>query len=406
MSKVLVKTDITKKFLGAVLLIAGVSIGSGMLGMPIATGFAGFVPSLFVMAITWASLLFTGFLMVDVNIQHPGNIVTMAKNTLGSTGRIFSWITFLFLLYALDVAFLAAGGKILGALFPKIPHSLFPFLIAAPLAIVLSLGIHATDWVNRILVVGKLLVGYGVLVFLVPSHVEMALLKHVDLYIIPFTLPVIVQAFGFHTVIPSIVNYLDRDVSKIRLSLLLGNLIGFLVYLFWEFLVLGVVPVTGPASIASAYSAGDVATTPLIQILHSPLISMGATIFALCGMGTAYLGVTLGLMGFLTDGLKVSDHPSRKWISQLLTFAPPLVFVFVAPTVFLSALSYAGALVAIIFGLFPIFMAWKLPETSYWKGGVGKYLLLGASLFFLVTIVFDLLSQCGVFIEPIQKYLG
>ncbi len=405
MSNSLVKSNIARKFIGAILLVAGVSIGSGMLGMPIATGFAGFIPSMFVMMVTWAALLFTGCLMVDVNVQYPGNIVSMAKNTLGPKGRFFSWVAFLFLLYALDVAFLAAGGKILGAFFPYIPHSLFPFLIAIPLALVLSFGIRTTDLVNRVLVVGKLLVGYGILVFLVPSHVEMALLKHVDLYLIPFTVPVIVQAFGYHTVIPSIVEYLDRDVSRIRLSLILGNLIGFAVYLFWNFLVLGVVPVNGSSSIASAFATGDVATTPLIQILHSPIIALGATIFALCGVGTAYLGVTLGLMGFLEDGLKVAHHPSRKWISQVLTFAPPLIFVYLAPMVFLSALSYAGALVAIIFGLFPILMAWKLPETSYWKSPIGKCLLLSGALFFLLTIVFDLLTQCGMFTHSIGKYL-
>lgn len=389
------------KLIGAILLVAGVAIGAGMLGMPVVTGLAGFYPSLFAMISCWAFLLVTGFLMVDVNIslsKEGGGVISMAEHTLGKWGKVFSWITYLFLLYALDIAFIAAGQNIIGKLCPTLPSSIVPLLIVIPLGLIISRGICAVDGVNRFLVVAKLVFGYGLLVLLVPPHVRASLLTHIDLNIIPFSLPFILQAFGFHTIIPSIVHYLKKDVRLIRAALTWGSLIALLVYAIWEMLVLGVVPLTGQVSITNSYLQGQVSTIPLTDLLHSPLIELGATLFGLLGVGTAFLGVTLSLFDCLIDGLNLPEGKKGRWIAVILTFAPPLVFVYWDHSLFLSALSYAGAFVAILFGLFPIAMAWTLDSSFFWSTKKGRVVLIGGALFFISILGFDILSKIGYLI--------
>jgi tyrosine-specific transport protein len=386
------------KMFGAILLVAGAAIGAGMLGMPIVTGFAGFYPSLILMVLCWGFLLLTSILMVEVNLslEKESNIISMAEKTLGKWGKMISWIVYLFLLYALDVAFLSGGSEILHNIFPSIPAIFFPILIMLPLSWIIYCGIKAVDHVNRYLVIGKLGVGYAILIFFIPPHIKGSLLTHVDFSFMPFTLPIIVQAFGFHTVVASLVNYLDRDVKKLKIALTIGSLISLVVYAIWELLVLGVVPVVGEVSISKAYVLSEVSTTPLIKILHTPIISTGAIIFALLAVITAFLGVSIGLFDFWLDGLKIKKNLKGKVLVWLLSFLPSLIFVYTCKRIFLVSLEYAGAFVAIIFGLIPILMAFKLPKPFYWTTRSGRTILVVAAVFFSLVIFYEILGKIGL----------
>nr|NGX30096.1 Tyrosine-specific transport protein [Candidatus Anoxychlamydiales bacterium] len=64
----------TNKFLGSILLISGTTIGAGMLGLPVTTGFAGFFPTLFVLLFFWGYMLITAFLYLEANLSVKGNV--------------------------------------------------------------------------------------------------------------------------------------------------------------------------------------------------------------------------------------------------------------------------------------------------------------------------------------------
>lgn len=395
------------RFLGAILLVAGTAIGAGMLGLPIITGFCGFCPSFLVIVACWAFLLMTAFIILDVNLSMEGevNIISMAEKTLGKWGKVVAWTSNLFLLYALEVAFMAGGSQILKDLLP-FPSWIFPLLILCPLGMVIVKGMRIIDKVNRIFMIGKLGVGYVILICFVPSHVKFSLLSHADFSPLLFTLPIVIQSFCFHAVIPSLVNYLDRDAKKLRMSIFLGSLISLIVYGLWEFLVLGVVPVVGEISLSNAWANGSVSTAPLIEVLHVSVISTGAVIFALFAVGTAFLGVSLGLFDFLIDGLKMKKDLKGKSIAFASTFIPSLIFVYTCERVFIGALEYAGAFVAVISGIIPICMAWTLPKPSFWRSSSGRVLLIGSGVFFSLVVILDVLSKMGYLQPLIQRYIS
>ena len=130
-----------------------------------------------------------------------------------------------------------------------------------------------------------------------------------------------------------------NDVKKLRLTLFIGSLIPFLVYIVWEFLILGVVPLP---DLAAAWAAGESGVAPLSHLLQNPWIGGVASLFSFFAIITSFLGVSLSLSDFLTDGLKMKRFSFGREFSSLLTFVPPLFFVYTYPRGFILALQYAG----------------------------------------------------------------
>lgn len=101
--------------MGGVLLVSGTTIGAAMLALPVATGFAGFIPSVVLFVACWLYFTYTALLMLEVNLWFGDNVnlITMANRTIGRWGEFLSWLIFLLLLYALTTAYVAGSGSIM-----------------------------------------------------------------------------------------------------------------------------------------------------------------------------------------------------------------------------------------------------------------------------------------------------
>ena len=97
------------------LLVAGTSIGGGMLALPVLTAYAGFLPSAVIFFLCWLFMASTGLLFLEVSqwMQRDANIVSMAESTLGKVGKYFAWVVYLFLFYCLTVAYMVGCGNTL-----------------------------------------------------------------------------------------------------------------------------------------------------------------------------------------------------------------------------------------------------------------------------------------------------
>ena len=389
----------TNRFFGGVLLVAGTSIGAGMLALPVTTGFGGFVPSLGVLAILWLFMLITALLFLEVNLfmGREVNLITMAYRTLGMWGKILSWITYLLLLYSLTAAYIAGSTPLFQDFVQFVFHFTLPQWIAPfPLLIlfwiIVYLGTKSVDYLNRILMIG-LISAYILLVCFLPAHVEPNLLRHVDTKAAIIGIPVVITSFGFHIIIPTLTTYMNYEGSRLRWCVVIGSIIPFLVYVLWEFLILGIVPLWGENSLVQSFKEGSGAIIPLSQILNNSRISIAAHLFSFFAIITSFLGVSTALSDFLTDGLKLKRMSSGRLIACLLTFIPPLIFVLVYRHGFILALQYAGAFVAILLGFLPAVMAWTLPKPSYWRTFFGRCLLVTIILISLFIVVIDFIEE-------------
>jgi len=387
--------------LGGMLLIAGSCVGAGMLGLPIMTGLAGFWPSLIGFFAVWAFMTLTGLLLVESNgaFSKKVNLITMVGHTLGKKGKIACWILYLFLFYSVLVAYIAGIGGIVATICSQyfslaVPDWIGSFFFVLLFGYVVYRGTRPVDVWNRFLMIGKIAVFVGLVLFGV-KHVQPALLRHSDPEYAIFALPILVIGFGFHNMIPSITNYFKNDLKKVRSSIILGGLFALGIYLIWQVIVLGIVPVEGPEGIISTMNSGGEATQALVGILGPQWVSVLATFLGFFAILTSFLAQSLSLSHFLADGLKVSYKKHEEFWLVVLTLLPPLALAIMFPNIFLSALGFAGGVCAVIlFGIMPVMMVWK----GRYKKGIstpyrvfgGKPLLVAIFLFALMIVFFQL----------------
>lgn len=354
------------KMLGSILLISGSCIGAGMLGLPVLTALGGFRPTLALFVLSWLFMATTGLLLLEVSLcfGKEVNIVTMAGSTLGRFGEVAAWFLYTFLFYSLMVAYVAGSGQLftdflketLGVAFPEWGGCLF---LTALLGIFLYMGTLSVDRFNRVLMAG-LIAAYLTLLLLGIRHVNPAYLQHVNWQASLFAIPTMIISFGFHNLIPSLTTYLEHDARRLRTAILVGSVIPLVVYLLWEWLILGLVPIDGAGGFREALGKGDVATRALRQAVGASWIVDVAEYFAFFAIVTSFLTVGLSFVDFLADGLGIKKDVKGKEVLCLLCLGPPFAFALLYPKVFLLALNYAGAFGAVIlFGIMPAAMVWS-----------------------------------------------
>ncbi|KAL2549497.1 Tryptophan/tyrosine permease [Forsythia ovata] len=148
---------------GAVALIIGTSIGSGILALPKKTSPAGLLPSSISLTICWGFLLIEALLLVEINVGllrkkklkleedelEVISIRTMAQEALGEWGGALATVTYVFLGYTSMVAYSSKSGEILYHLI-NLPESVSGVLFTALFTILISVGgTRATDHVNQ-----------------------------------------------------------------------------------------------------------------------------------------------------------------------------------------------------------------------------------------------------------------
>ncbi|MDP1835552.1 MAG: aromatic amino acid transport family protein [Chlamydiales bacterium] len=397
--------------LGSALLIAGCCIGAAMLGLPVLTALAGFEPSLVMFVCSWLFMMTSGFLLLEVNLWFGdrAGIVTMAERTLGPIGKGFSWFLFLFLFYSIMVAYVVGSGSLIAMMGQELLGlTLTPWmgsLICVLLfGVLIYSGTTGVDYFNRFLMFG-LITSYLGLVFMGFEHVETQNLKHVDWSQAWYVIPPMIISFGFHNMIPSVSYYLGTDQPK-RLvrAIFLGSAIPLVIYLIWEYIILGIIPVEGEGGFRQALQQGDMATQALRSAVGSAWVVTLAEYFGFFAIVTSLLSVALSFVDFLADGLKVQrDHKGRALLCAL-TLVPPYLVGITYPTVFLTALNYAGAFGAnILFGIIPALMVWKGRYKFGWKAKrlvPGGRFVLSLIIAFAMAVVFLQLAREIGWLQP------
>jgi tyrosine-specific transport protein len=204
-----------------------------------------------------------------------------------------------------------------------------------------------------------IIITYMFFVFSSISYVNPTLLARTDWGKVWWALPVVFTAFGYQSLIPTLFNYMNRNVSKVRHALILGTTIPLVIYVVWEFLILGIVPLEGSGGLLEALKQGESAVNPLGSYIHNPALLTVGRSFAFFAMTTSYLGISIAFVDFLLDGLKLPKKGRSRAAACGLIFIIPLLITLINPGLFISALTIAGGIgVALLLGAMPILMVW------------------------------------------------
>ncbi|MGL4476576.1 MAG: aromatic amino acid transporter, partial [Shewanella sp.] len=339
----------------SILIIAGTTIGAGMLALPLAAAGLGFSLAISLMIFFWLLMSYTALLMIEVHQDAPKQVSLhgLAHHYLGKKGQWVATFAMLFLFYALCSAYIAGGSELLS----QRVSSLFETDIASPwvalvftalVAGLVTVGTRTVDWVNRCLFAVKMLALVLMFFILLPkvdvSHLAAA---PVSQGLLISALPIIFTSFGFHGSIPSVVRYLGKDTSALKRVILIGSAIPLIIYCLW------LLASQGTLSQASLLANPGLSAMllQLSTLVSHPFMSNAVNLFAELALATSFLGVSLGLFDFVQDMLK-----SRRITASIVTFVPPLVFAIFYPQGFILALGYAALALVILAIYLPVAM--------------------------------------------------
>ncbi|WP_047689755.1 aromatic amino acid transport family protein [Vibrio sp. ZOR0018] len=384
------------KIFGSTLIIAGTTIGAGMLALPLASAGIGFGTSLLIMIALWALMAFTALLMVEIHqyADKDATLHTLARQILGQKGKWVASFAMLFLFYSLCAAYIAGGGaqfthRLTEFAGIEISNPLGTLLFTLLVALVVTIGTSTVDKVNRLLFAGKMVAMIIVLSFLAPNVSQSYLLSMpLEQGLIVAAIPVIFTSFGFHGSIPAIVNYLDGDTPSLRKAILIGSAIPLIIYIFWQIVTLGVV--SQPQLVENSGLSALIVT--LGQTVHQSNLSSIIGVFADLALLTSFLGVSLGLFEFMGDTIKKKNIPLHRMAASVITYLPPLVFALFYPQGFIMALGYAAIALTILAIFLPIVMVIKVRSNQVFQpqGGT-QYQVRGGKLALTMTATIGLM---------------
>lgn len=389
------------KTLGCIFLVTGTCIGGGMLAIPMVTAQCGFWWSMLIFFICWAVMLYSCFLVLEVNSALPANasFSSMAQKTLGLPGKVITWVMFLLLLYALLAAYDTGGASLLQSVFTQLHVSIRYDLCAALFTVILGtfvfLGMRPTEQLNRYFLSAKLMLFVVAAILVVPRiHISNLDAKVFHAHAFFAAIPVVLVSFGSHFVIPSIRNYIGPDAKRLRKIVFIGMLIPLIVYIIWQVVVFGILPKAGEYSFASIHAEHDTTGSLVIALAHylqNNTIKTILNAFVDIAMTTSFLGIALSLFDFFIDGIRLTSHNySHRFVAALLTFILPLLFAIFYPNGFIMALEYGAVFAAVLVLMLPGLMSMRLTTcklTPFYKvsgGMISRIIIVIIGVFIII----------------------
>lgn len=342
---------------------------------------------------------YTSLLLVEVYQHNPANmgLGSVAKKYLGPVGQIVTGLSMLLLMYALTTAYIGGAGVLISdslsswwGITVSTQTAIIMFTIVG--GAVVCVGTHSVDFINRILFTAKTIFLVIMLAVMMP-HAEAVNLSTMPLEkgLILAAVPVIFTSFGFHGSVPSLVNYMNGDVRKLRIIFITGSAIPLVAYILWQIATLGAIPSNTFMGILAQSSGLNGLLTAIRDVVATPRVNMAVALFMDLALATSFLGVALGLFDYLADLFKRSNDFIGRAQTTLLTFVPPLLAALFFSS-FVQALTYAAVALSVLALIIPALLTMRVRKLE----ANGIYRVKGG------TPILGLVLLCGIAVIAIQ----
>ncbi|MGE4420933.1 MAG: aromatic amino acid transport family protein [Pseudodesulfovibrio sp.] len=395
----------TGRMVTTALIVTGNMVGAGILALPVNLGPSGFLPAVLGSLAMWAIMTSTGLIIARqpfLRENESADLPTFFEAVLGPCGKWLSVAANLVILYGLLTAYLAGVASVAanscGLGIPTWGWLLLYFCAATLLA---SFGSGLLRRSNVLLMTVMWML-FGALLVMVVPHFRKADLSAGDLTFFTSGLPILVTAFNFHNVVPTLCRTLNHDRKAITKAIWLGSGIGAFMTLLWTVAVMVTLPMESAdgVSIIAAFKAGVPATVPLNQLIQSPLFVDASIGFAVVAMTTSYTATGVALTAFLKD--VAGERVRGRAAIWLMTFLPPVGIGVLYPDIFLEALNVVGGFgVGTLFGILPGILLVRQGAPGSRTRRLG-WLLVGV---FICVLLVELAQETGMLqISPDVEY--
>lgn len=340
------------------LMVTGNMVGAGILALPVNLGPSGLYPAIAGTVCMWLLMTTTAMIYSRQKALVEGegaDLPTFFGCELGRTGKWISVVANMVILYGLLTAYLAGVGSIVVNLFDlSIPEWAALLAYFIPATLLTSFGAEVMRRGNTLLML-CMWGAFAVLVALTVPHMSFARASMHDWGFFPSALPVLLTAFHFHNIIPTICRTLKQDRAAITKTIWLGTSLGLCMNIVWIVVVVCALPMSGSgANIINAFEANQPATVPLARVIGGSTFMDVALLFSIVAMTTSFMANGIALLSFIGDLASPLADRMRKVVVWPAAFLPPLFVGIVYPDIFLSALDVAGGVgINILFGILP-----------------------------------------------------
>lgn len=392
-----------QKQLGAILLIAGTCIGSGMIALPMVLAKLGLILSILFMLFIWYIMYYTSLINLELNLQAGQGLSlgALARRFSGRTAEWVGTISLKLLSYSLLAAFLYAGSSVTKELitshldkeysFDTIATCYTLFVIA-----ILLLPIKWIDYFNRILFIALLIIVAllvaGLAISVEWSNLPLLPKQYNDISAWTALIPVVFTSFGFQVIFHTLTNYCGKNEKMLKQAFFWGSLIPAIVYIIWTSSVLSVVYHDNP-TFYQQMATGKVEVGELIHVLSG--VAKGHSVqllvwsISLLAIATSVLGVGVGLCDALEVMLteKVSHISLKNLIASLITMIPAYLVVMFVPNAFIAVLGFAGMILTVIAVLLPAYLLRQLHTDTFYYPELKRKFLIGLSVAFAMGVI-------------------
>ncbi|MCC5600778.1 amino acid permease [Nostoc favosum] len=386
--------------LGSTALIAGTTVGAGILALPAVTLPSGIVPSTSGLIAVWLYALVSGLLVAEVTLNtmrtegHPSiGFLAVVEKILGKVGGRLAGGAYLFMHYALLVAYIAQGGEILGAATAKIwSVQILPTWVGTTTFTLLFGGIMylgREKFIEKLnsAFVGIVIVSFLGLLLLAGGHIQSTQLLFQNWSALGSAISVMSVALFFQNVVPLVVTQLEGDARKIRQSIFIGSVIPLIMFLAWNAVILGSIS----PDMLHGTSNGKSVFDPL-QILRAggagEWLAVLVSIFSEFAIATSFIGFVYGLLDLFKDIFLIAQGKlfSRLPLYSLVLF-PPMTLGTLNPSIFFTALDYTGTFsISVLGGIIPALMSWKQRQEQENSDSINQPLVPGGKVTLIVMV--------------------
>lgn len=396
-----------------IMVIAGTVIGGGMFALPVDLAGAWFFWGAFILIIAWFSMLHSGLLLLEANLNYPigSSFNTITKDLIGNKWNIFSGFTVAFVLYILTYAYISANGAIISeTIAMNFGSHVNPRIVGISTAIFVA----AVLWVSSLAAsrITSFFLGLKIIAFVVVFgsfffQVDYSILKDINAvdggesFYFPYifmAVPVCLASFGFHGNIPSLIICYGKRKEKLIKSIVFGSSLALAIYLFWLYCTMGNIPRESFKEIIASGGNVDSLVKSFLGTNTSGVMEFFLLLFSNLAVASSFFGVTLGLFDYLADLFKIDNSNLGRFKTILLTFIPPALLYLLFPNGFIYAIGGAGLCATIWAVIVPAILALKSRQRfpnqifTVWGGRVIPGLVIAFGILVIVCWFGSMLS--------------
>lgn len=331
------------QFSEATSTLIGSVVGAGVLGIPFAIAQVGFRPGIIMLiALTGANIILQlMYVEIVLRTSKDHEIPGYGSLYLGKRIGMIALLIGILSGYGTLLAYIIGQGGVVSALVGG-PPVLWSLLFAAAGGYIVYRGLSAVRVLELIMTVGIFIV-----VFLIGlrahPHIDTLNLSYADINNVIVPYGVLLFALGGLSSIPQIRQEMRREEHDLPWVIILGNMLIFIIYAAFIWLVLGV---TG----AETTEVGTVGLGEKI-----------GPIMVILGNAFAFLTITTS---FITVGLSIRrlfqyDYGLSRLQAWLSTMIIPLVIFLLGARSFIQVLSIVGGLIIGAQSAIVIFAFWE-----------------------------------------------